>query len=111
MLSTESTAKRTRERKPSTATVTKVDVERNADILHPQLFARLRSWRSQRAEELGRPVYGVLTQKSLIGITNSLPTSERELLRMPGFGRKTLEIFGQEILAIVSEYKEDMEQR
>ena len=111
MLSTESTAKRTRERKPSTATVTKVDVERNADILHPQLFARLRSWRSQRAEELGRPVYGVLTQKSLIGITNSLPTSERELLRMPGFGRKTLEMFGQEILAIVSEYKEDMEQR
>ena len=111
MLSTESTAKRTRERKPSTATVTKVDVERNADILHPQLFAHLRSWRSQRAEELGRPVYGVLTQKSLIGITNSLPTSERELLRMPGFGRKTLEMFGQEILAIVSEYKEDMEQR
>ena len=111
MLSTESTAKRTRERKPSTATMTKVDVERNADILHPQLFARLRSWRSQRAEELGRPVYGVLTQKSLIGITNCLPTSERELLRMPGFGRKTLEMFGQEILAIVSEYKEDMEQR
>ena len=41
MLSTESTAKRTRERKPSTATVTKVDVERNADIVRMTSYAPL----------------------------------------------------------------------
>ena len=82
----------------------KIEVDRNADIAHPRLFNKLRAWRSQRADELGRPVYGVLTQKALIGIANELPTSGRELLRMPGFGKKSLEMFGKEILAIVEEY-------
>ena len=58
-------------------------------------------------KRLGRPVYGVLTQKSLIGLANELPMSGRELLRMPGFGKKSLEMFGKEILAIIQEYIED----
>ena len=95
-----------RERKRSTVPE-KIEVDRNSDIRHPRLFNRLRAWRATRAEELGRPVYGVLTQKALIGITNELPTSGRELLRMPGFGKKSLEMFGKEILAIVDEYIED----
>ena len=85
----------------------KIEVDRNSDILHPRLFHTLRAWRSQRADELGRPVYGVLTQKALIGIVNELPISGRELLRMPGFGKKSLEMFGREILAIVQEYIDD----
>ena len=85
----------------------KIEVDRNADIRHPRLFHKLRTWRNERAEELGRPAYGVLTQKALIGITNELPTSGRELLRMPGFGKKSLEMFGREILAIVQEYLDD----
>lgn len=95
-----------RERKKS-AVPEKIEVDRNADIRHPRLFHKLRAWRSERADELGRPVYGVLTQKALIGITNELPTSGRELLRMPGFGKKSLEMFGKEILAIVQEYIDD----
>ena len=95
-----------RERKKSSA-LEKIEVDRNADIRHPRLFFKLRVWRHMRAEELGRPVYGVLTQKALIGISNELPTSGRELLRMPGFGKKSLEMFGKEILAIVDEYIED----
>ena len=95
-----------RERKKGTVPE-KIEVDRNADIRHPRLFHKLRAWRSERAEELGRPVYGVLTQKALIGIANELPTSDRELLRMPGFGKKSLEMFGREILAIVREYLEN----
>ena len=95
-----------RERKKSAAT-DKIDIDRNSDIRHPKLFHTLRQWRAARAEELGRPVYGVLTQKSLIGIANELPMSGRELLRMPGFGKKSLEMFGKEILAIIQEYIED----
>jgi superfamily II DNA helicase RecQ len=95
-----------KERKKGAASE-KVEVDRHADIRHPRLFHALRVWRNMRAEELGRPAYGVLTQKALIGITNELPTSGRELLRMPGFGKKSLEMFGREILAIVDEYIED----
>ena len=104
LLNSEQTAKRTQKK---SKTVEKIEVDRNSDIRHPRLFQRLRAWRSQRADELGRPVYGVLTQKALIGITNELPTSGRELLRMPGFGKKSLEMFGKEILTIVQEYIDD----
>ena len=95
-----------RERKKS-GVPEKINVDRNSDIRHPKLFHTLRQWRAVRAEELGRPVYGVLTQKSLIGIANELPMSGRELLRMPGFGKKSLEMFGKEILALIQEYIED----
>ena len=85
----------------------KIDIDRNGDIKHPRLFIKLRRWRAERAEELGRPAYGVLPQKALIGIVNELPTSGKELMRLPGFGKKTLQLFGKEILAIVQEYIED----
>lgn len=103
LLNAEQPAKRERKSKA----VEKIEVDRNSDIKHPKLFHKLRAWRAARAEELGRPVYGVLTQKALIGIVNELPISGRELLRMPGFGKKSLEMFGKEILAIVQEYIED----
>ena len=103
LLNAEQPAKRERKSKA----VEKIEVDRNSDIMHPKLFHKLRAWRAARAEELGRPVYGVLTQKALIGIVNELPTNGRELLRMPGFGKKSLEMFGKEILAIVQEYIED----
>ena len=103
LLNAEQPAKRERKSKA----VEKIEVDRNSDIKHPKLFHELRAWRAARAEELGRPVYGVLTQKALIGIVNELPMSGKELLRMPGFGKKSLEMFGKEILAIVQEYIED----
>ena len=103
LLNAEQPAKRERKSKA----VEKIEVDRNSDIKHPKLFHKLRAWRADRAEELRRPVYGVLTQKALIGIVNELPISGRELLRMPGFGKKSLEMFGKEILAIVQEYIED----
>lgn len=84
----------------------KIDIDRNADIKNPILFNQLRRWRAKRAEELERPVYGIITQRSLIGITNELPTTEKELLRMPGFGKKTLKMFGEEILRMVKGYIE-----
>ena len=102
LLDADAPAKRERKNKA----VEKIEVSRDADIRHPRLMQRLRAWRSERADELGRPVYGVLTQKALIGIVNELPTTGRDLLRMPGFGKKSLEMFGREILAIVEEYIE-----
>jgi hypothetical protein len=104
LLNADTTTKRERKRGKVDE---KIEVGRNADIQHPRLFHKLRAWRSARAEELGRPVYGVLTQKALIGIVNELPISGRELLRMPGFGKKSLEMFGREILTIVQEYIDD----
>lgn len=78
-----------------------------SDLLHPALFEALRRWRSKRAAELGVPVYVVLQQKALMGIANLCPDSLGELLRIPHVGRKTVEQYGEELLALVAEHRGD----
>ena len=74
------------------------------DILHPELFEALRSWRSAKASELGLPAYTVLQQKALLGITNLLPDSSDLLLTIPYLGKKVVEKYGEELLALVRDY-------
>ena len=75
------------------------------DILHPELYKRLRAWRNREAERLKLPVYAVLQQKALLGIANTLPTSSRELLAVPGIGNRVLERYGAALLELVDEYR------
>ena len=75
------------------------------DILHPELYNRLRTWRNREAERLKLPAYTVLQQKALLGIANTLPTSSRELLAIPGIGNKVLERYGAALLELVDEYR------
>ena len=75
------------------------------DILHPELYKRLRTWRNREAERLKLPVYAVLQQKALLGIANTLPTSSRELLAVPGIGNRVLERYGAALLELVDEYR------
>ena len=86
---------------------TKVEVDAG-DIKHPQLFDKLRRWRFARAKQMGDlPPYIVLSQKALIGIVNSLPADMKALLRVPYFGKKGAEKYGDEILRIVNKYCEE----
>ncbi len=80
-----------------------------ADILNPQLFEKIRSWRVKIAEAKKVPVYVILQQKALIGITNFLPSTEKELLSIPGIGKKVLDTYGEELLSLVKEFKETRE--
>jgi superfamily II DNA helicase RecQ len=73
------------------------------DILHPELYDRLRSWRSKLAQEKKVPAYVILSQMALIGITNLLPVDSAQLIRISGFGKVTLERYGKEILQIAHE--------
>lgn len=75
------------------------------DILHPELFEALRVWRSAKAAELGLPAYTVLQQKALLGIANLLPDSTDLLLTIPYVGKKGVEKYGEELLALVREYR------
>lgn len=84
-------------------TTTKTTV--SSDIRHPQLYARLRTWRNREAERLKLPVYTILQQKALLGIANTLPTSSRELLAIPGIGKKIAERYGTALLDLVDEYR------
>lgn len=100
-----------RKRKESTTRKNKQNVKSSEDILsgdirHPALFAALRKWRNEQAAQKGLPVYTILQQKALIGISNLLPTSSRELLLIPGIGKKVLEAYGKDLLDIIDSYKE-----
>lgn len=78
------------------------------DILHPRLYDALRSWRKEEAIKLKLPAYTVLQQKALLGIANTLPTGSKELLAIPGIGKKVLERYGIQLLEIVDDYRLNM---
>ena len=75
-----------------------------SDILHPELFRRLRAWRSATAAAQGVPAYVVMQQKALTGIANLLPGDEASLIGIPYFGKKRAGKYGEKILGIVREY-------
>jgi ribonuclease D len=77
-----------------------------ADIEHPELFEILREWRSVKAKENGVPHYQVLHQKTLIQIVVNLPDTLKALMTIKGIGKKLAERYGQELVAMVSDYRE-----
>ncbi|MGL4292411.1 MAG: HRDC domain-containing protein, partial [Bacteroidales bacterium] len=92
-------------KKSTGSTIKKVEI--SSDIQHPELYNRLRAWRKNTAEEMNVPVYNIFHQKALLGLTNKMPSSRNELLAIPGVGKKIVENFGQQIIAIIDEYKVD----
>lgn len=82
-------------------------VEVPSDILHPELYKDLVTWRNAEASQLGLPVYTVIQQKAILGITNLLPDDKTMLLRIPYFGKKGVEKYGDMILGMVRKYKKE----
>ena len=90
-----------RRKKEKTAKEIPVKIEVSGDILHPEVYEQLRAWRYRLAKEQGVPVYVILSQKALIGITNLLPQDMSQLFRIPGVGKATRSRYGEEILQMV----------
>lgn len=83
----------------------KTKVEVSGDILHPELYKILREWRKEEAVKLKLPAYTVLHQKALLGVVNTLPTTGKELLAIPGIGKKVVERYGAMLLELVDGYR------
>ena len=64
--------------------------------------ARLRDWRRQRSKADGVPAYVVLTDRYLRGIAAARPGSLEELRGMAGIGPTKLELYGEDILAVLA---------
>ncbi|MFF3768302.1 ATP-dependent DNA helicase UvrD2 [Streptomyces sp. NPDC001922] len=64
------------------------------------LYERLREWRSERAVELGQPAYCVFTDKTLLAIAEAVPDEASELVIIAGVGRRKLDRFGADVLAL-----------
>lgn len=79
--------------------------EVGSDVRHPKLYHILREWRKEEAARQNLPVYTIFHQKALLGIANTLPTSGKELLKIPGIGKRVVERYGVKLLEIVDHYR------
>ena len=71
------------------------------DGADPELFARLRAWRSARAETQKVPAYVVFTDATLAALAASQPADVAGLVAVPGIGQTKLDRYGEDVLAIV----------
>ena len=95
------TPKHRKKEKTAKESSTKVSIPK--DILHPELYEQLRSWRYQLAQEQDVPAYVILSQMALIGVTNLLPQNAKQLIQIPGIGKTIQTRYGEEIIEIVQE--------
>ncbi|HVF14721.1 MAG TPA: ATP-dependent DNA helicase UvrD2 [Acidimicrobiales bacterium] len=65
--------------------------------------AALRSWRTERARRDAVPPYIVLSDKYLRGVAVARPRSLVALRTLPGIGPTKLELYGDEILAVIAD--------
>ncbi len=85
--------------------VKKTSEELNPDLSGKSLlYARLKDWREEKADEEDLPLYMILPQKTLMDVIHYMPVSAAELLEIKGFGKKKVKSFGQEIIQIITEY-------
>ena len=91
------------ERKSRTAE--KIEVP--TDILHPELYKQLIAWRNSEAAKAGLPVYTIIQQKAILGIVNFLPNDAASLIRIPYFGKRGAEKYGDALLEMVNRYVEE----
>lgn len=71
------------------------------------LFERLRGWRSDQSREAGIPPYVVLPDSSLWQIAQRKPITLDELDAVYGIGPAKLERYGDELLAMVAQFRHD----
>lgn len=68
--------------------------------LDEALYERLRDWRAEQAGLLGQPAYCVFTDKTLLAIAEAVPGTASELVGISGVGRRKLDRFGADVLAL-----------
>lgn len=72
--------------------------------IHPELLSELVQLRNRISKEENLPVYIVASVKTLVQMADYLPETEKELLRIHGFGKVKAERFGEKFLEIIQDY-------
>ena len=78
---------------------------RSAPTTDNALYQALVEWRTATARSLAKPAYTVFSNAVLASISDIAPTDLRSLAAISGVGPTKLERWGDEVLAIVAEYR------
>lgn len=83
-----------------------IDPEERAKIEldHPELFKLLAEWRTRIAAEQNVPAFLVLSDASLVQLTNNLPLSIEDIRLISGFGEVKTQRYGLGVLEIIIDY-------
>jgi GTPase SAR1 family protein len=73
-------------------------------LANPELYNKLKKWRSEKALSFKISINRILTQKSMAKISNEIPTTMVKLFSVKGLGQKKLQKYGSEILKIIVDY-------
>ena len=74
------------------------------DSKHPELFNQLRNIRNDICADLELPIYFVATTKTLVEMSNLLPTDMKALQKISGFGEKKAEKYGHPFITAIKKY-------
>lgn len=72
--------------------------------IHPELLNELVQLRNRISKEENLPVYIVASVKTLVQMADCLPETEKELLKIHGFGKVKAKRFGAQFLEIIHNY-------
>ncbi len=89
----------TKKRKSSTTSATGDE--------NPELYRILKAWRDAKADELEWQVYRVIQLKTMREICKDLPPDPSTLGNIIGMGKKKMEMFSDELLDIINDYREE----
>jgi superfamily II DNA helicase RecQ len=78
-------------------------------IPNARIMGSLKEWRKNKSEERNEPAYWVLTNRLAAYIAIAQPKTVEELLAIPGIGESKLNLYGEDILKIVSEFTDRVE--
>ena len=81
----------------------------DADVagIDPELREYLREWRQTTAKQREIPAYVVMHDTSLDELCRARPSSLAGILRVPGFGERKTELYGQMILDALASFRKD----
>lgn len=84
-----------------------LDSKQAADVpVEPNtaLLRELKAWRLRRARADGVSSYIIAHDSLLEALSTEMPTTQRQLLAVPGIGMRKLELYGGELLTILKKY-------
>ena len=71
---------------------------------HPALHQQLRKLRNDICSKKGIPIYMVAGSKAIDEMTDYLPQTSEELMKVNGFGKIKVDTYGQQFLELIQQY-------
>jgi GTPase SAR1 family protein len=72
-----------------------------------RLTTLLKTWRNDKADDLNINPFMILSQKSILALTEKMPVTMKELKAIHGIGAQKQREFGTEILEIIINYRQE----